>query len=63
MVHNWIDPATLDPDIGDKEAMMFTIYDLPLRFIIIYSNMTWFISPIKSTDTNSALFSRYKHWQ
>ena len=31
--------------------------------IFVYSNMTWFFSPIKSTDTNSALFSRYKHWQ
>ena len=27
------------------------------------NNMTWFFSPIKSTDANSALFSRYKHWQ
>ena len=31
-----------------------------------YSNMTWFFSPIKSTDTNSALFpdiSALAHWQ
>ena len=34
--------------------------------IIVYSNMTWFFSPIKSTDTNSALFhdiSALAHWQ
>ena len=34
--------------------------------IIINSNMTWFFSPIKSTDTNSALFpdiSALAHWQ
>ena len=32
----------------------------------IYSNMTWFFSPIKSTDANSALFpdiSALAHWQ
>ena len=34
--------------------------------IIDNSNMTWFFSPIKSTDTNSALFpniSALAHWQ
>ena len=33
---------------------------------IFNSNMTWFFSPIKSTDTNSALFpdiSALAHWQ
>ena len=33
---------------------------------ITNSNMTWFFSPIKSTDTNSALFpdiSALAHWQ
>ena len=32
----------------------------------VYSNMTWFFSPIKSTDTNGALFpdiSALAHWQ
>ena len=28
----------------------------PMLSFIVYSNMTWFFSPIKSTDTNSALF-------
>ena len=27
---------------------------------IVYSNMTWFFSPIKSTDTNSALLADIK---
>ena len=34
--------------------------------IVNNSNMTWFFSPIKSTDTNSALFpdiSALAHWQ
>ena len=29
-----------------------------VRLIIENSNMTWFFSPIKSTDTNSALLAR-----
>ena len=32
----------------------------------LHSNMTWFFSPIKSTDTNRALFpdiSALAHWQ
>ena len=36
------------------------------QFFDIYSNMTWFFAPIKSTDTNSALFpdiSALAHWQ
>ena len=28
-----------------------------------YSNTTWFFSPIKSTDTNWALFSDKSHFQ
>ena len=28
--------------------------------IFVYSDMTWFFSPIKSTDTNSALLADIK---
>ena len=39
------------------------VYEMKFQF---YSNMTWFFSPIKSTDTNSALFpdiSALAHFQ
>ena len=50
----------------------FGVSRMGTRYMVIdlggmfHSNMTWFFSPIKSTDTDSALFrdiSALAHWQ
>ena len=49
-----------------NDCMTIEEFSIHQQDFIIYSNMTWFFSPIKSTDTNSALFpdiSALANWQ
>ena len=36
----------------------YTVLPVEMNYVNYNSDMTWFFSPIKSTDTNTALFPR-----